>query len=58
MKDFNNGTKNGLAIMLAAGLIMAVLAAVSKPVPNWAAWIFFAGIVITIVSALIAKKAQ
>ena len=58
MKHFNQGTKIGIAVMLAAGMIMAVLVAVSKPVPNWTAWIFLAGCVISVVSALIAKKAR
>ncbi len=41
MKDFSNATKAGLIIMLIAGIIMALLVVVSKPVPNLVAWIFF-----------------
>ena len=45
-----------MGIMLAAGLIMAVLVILSKPVPNPVAWLFFAGLVISFVSALLAKR--
>jgi hypothetical protein len=56
MKDFSNATKAGLIIMLIAGIIMALLVVVSKPVPNLVAWIFFLGLIISIVSALLVKK--
>ena len=56
MKDFSNGTKAGLMIMLIAGIIMALLVVASKPVPNLVAWIFFAGLIISIVSALFVRK--
>ena len=56
MKDFSNATKAGLIIMLIAGIIMALLVVVSKPVPDMVAWIFFLGLIISIVSALLVKK--
>ena len=56
MKEFSNGTKAGLIIMLIAGIIMALLVVLSKPVPDLVAWIFFAGLVITVVSALFVRK--
>lgn len=56
MKGFSNTTKVGLIIMLIAGIIMALLVVVSKPVPDLVAWIFFVGLVISIVSVLFAKK--
>lgn len=56
MKDFNNATKAGLIIMLIAGIIMALLVVVSKPVPDVVAWIFFAGLIISIASALFVRK--
>ncbi len=56
MKDFSNATKAGLIIMLIAGIIMAVLVIVSKPVPDLVAWIFFTGLIVSIVSALFVKK--
>ena len=56
MKDFSNATKVGLIIMLIAGFIMAFLVVVSKPVPDLAAWIFFTGLIISIVSALFVRK--
>ncbi len=56
MKDFSNGTKAGLIIMLIAGIIMALLVVVSKPVPDLFAWIFFLGLIISIVFALLVKK--
>ena len=56
MRDFNKGTKIGMIIMLIAGIVMAILVVVSEPVPNLVAWIFFAGLVISIASALFAKK--
>ena len=42
--------------MLIAGIIMAVLVIVSKPVPDLVAWIFFTGLIASIVSALFVKK--
>ena len=56
MRDFNKGTKIGMIIMLIAGIVMAILVVVSEPVPNLVAWIFFAGLVISIASALFDKK--
>ena len=56
MKDFSKATKVGMIIMLIAGIVMAILVVVSEPVPNLVAWIFFAGLVISIASALFAKK--
>ncbi len=56
MKDFNNATKVGLMIMLIAGIMMALLVVVSKPVPDLVAWIFFIGLIISIVSVLFVRK--
>ena len=56
MKEFSNATKVGLIIMLIAGIIMAFLVVVSKPAPDLVAWIFFTGLIISIVSALFVRK--
>lgn len=56
MKSFSKATKVGMIIMLIAGIIMALLVVISKPVPDLVAWIFFAGLVISIASTLLAKK--
>ena len=56
MKDDCNATKVGLIIMLIAGFIMALLVVAGKPVPGLVAWIFFVGLVISIVSTLFVKK--
>ena len=56
MKGFSNATKVGLIIMLIAGIIMALLVVISKPVPNLVAWIFFTGMIISIVSTLFARR--
>ena len=56
MKSFSKATKVGMIIMLIAGIIMALLVVVSKPVPDLVAWIFFAGLVISIASTLFTKK--
>ena len=56
MKDFSKATKVGMIIMLIAGMIMALLIVVGKPVPNLVAWIFFAGLVISIASTLFVRK--
>ena len=56
MKDFSKATKVGMLIMLVAGIIMALLVVAGKPVPDLFAWVFFAGLVISIVSALFVKK--
>ncbi len=56
MKDFSKATKIGMIIMIIAGIVMAILVVVSEPVPDLIAWIFFAGLVISIVSTLFVKK--
>lgn len=56
MKGFSNATKVGLIIMLIAGIIMALLVVISKPVPNLVAWFFFTGMIISIVSTLFARR--
>ena len=56
MKDFSNATKVGLIIMLIAGIIMAFLVVASKPVPNLIAWIFFFGMILSLVSALFIRS--
>ena len=56
MKDFSKATKIGMIIMIIAGIVMAILVVISEPVPNLAAWIFFAGLVISIASTLFVKK--
>jgi hypothetical protein len=35
---------------------MALLVVISKPVPNLVAWIFFTGMIISIVSTLFARR--
>ena len=42
--------------MLIAGINMSVLVLAGKPVPDLAAWIFFAGMAIVIVTALFTKR--
>ena len=56
MKHLSKGAKVGIVIMLIAGIIMALLVVVSKPVPDPVAWIFFAGLIISIASTLFVKK--
>lgn len=56
MKDFSKATKIGIIIMIIAGIGMAILVVVNEPVPDLIAWIFFAGLVISIVSTLFVKK--
>ena len=56
MKGFSNATKVGLIIMLIAGIIMAFLVVISKPVPDLVAWVFFTGLIISVVSALFVRK--
>jgi len=56
MKSLSKATKVGMIIMLIAGMIMALLIVVGKPVPNLVAWIFFVGLVISIASTLFIKK--
>ena len=56
MKGFSNATKVGLIIMLIAGIIMAFLVVISKTVPDLVAWIFFTGLIISVVSALFVRK--
>lgn len=55
MRFLSNGTKVGLMIMLAAGIAMALIVLVSKPIPDPVALVFFAGVVISIVSAFAGK---
>ena len=45
-----------MLVMLIAGIIMALLVLFSHPVPNPVAWVFFAGVIITLASALFMKK--
>ena len=56
MKDFSKVTKIGMIIMIIAGIVMAILVVASEPVPDLIAWIFFAGLAISIVSALFARS--
>lgn len=56
MKDYSNATKVGLIIMLIAGVIMASLVVVSKPVPDVIAWIFFVGLAMSDASALFTRS--
>ena len=56
MRGFSDATKAGLTIMLIAGLIVAFLVVVSKPVPDLIAWIFLTGMIISLVSALFVRK--
>lgn len=56
MKDFSKATKIGMIIMIIAGIIMAILVVVSKPVPDLIEWIFFVGLAISIASALFVRS--
>ena len=56
MKDFSKATKIGMIIMIIAGIVMAILVVASEPVPDLIVWIFFAGLAISIVSALFARS--
>ena len=58
MKDFNMVTKVGFGIMLTALIVMAFLVIMSKPVPDPVAWIFFAGMITSVVSAFHVTKAD
>ncbi|NLT64808.1 MAG: hypothetical protein GXY01_10210 [Clostridiales bacterium] len=56
MKKFNNGAKTGLMIELIAGIVMAIFVLIEKPIPDLVAWIFIAGLIITLISAFIVKR--
>jgi|GEM_PF-5918240 len=54
--DFNNGSKIGLIIQAIAGVIMAFLVILDKPVPDFIAWLFYVGLILSIVSAFFKRK--
>ena len=56
MKNFSKITTIGMMIMLIAGIIMALLVVLSKPIPNLVAWLFFIGLAVSIASILFIKK--
>ena len=58
MKNFSKGTKVGMAIVLVVLIIVLLLIVLGMPVPKWIILVFFAGMVICFVSALIAKNRQ
>ena len=51
-------TKVGFGIMLTALIVMALLVIMGKPVPDPVAWIFFAGMITSVVSAFHVTKAD
>ena len=56
MKLFNKAAKIGMGIMLIAGIIMALLVVTGKPVPDPVAWVFFAGLAISVASSLFGRR--
>lgn len=59
MNDINNiskVTKVGFLIQCIGAITMMILILLNKPVPDVVMWIFSIGLVITLISALFAKK--
>ena len=56
VKKIGKGAKVGLLIEMIAGIIMATLIIVSKPIPDFVAWIFMFGMLITLLSYLIEMR--
>ena len=56
MRSFNKVAKAGMIIMLTAGMIMALLVVLGRPVPDLAAWLFFVGLAVSVVFTLFVKK--
>lgn len=52
MNRISKGAKIGLIIEIIAGIIMAILVIVNKPVPAVVAWLFTIGLVIALVGSL------
>ncbi|WIV10559.1 hypothetical protein [Proteiniborus sp. MB09-C3] len=52
MNRINKGAKIGLMIEMFAGIIMAILVIVNKPIPTVVAWLFGVGVVIALASSL------
>lgn len=55
MKIFNRGSQIGISIFTIAFIIMIVLLVLGKPVPNLVRWLFFGGVILTIVSSFVSK---
>ncbi len=51
MRMFNKITNLGLLTMLVSIGIMALCVIISLPVPDPVAWVFFAGVIVTIASS-------
>lgn len=58
LQKLNYGAIVGLLIQTIAGIIMGVLVLMGRPVPDVAAWIFFAGTILTLVFTLFVKKKE
>ncbi len=56
MKKLSSGQKVGLLIQLIIGIIMTILVLIEKPIFDFVAWIFFIGIIITLLSSLLLLK--
>lgn len=56
MNKISKGAKIGLLIEMIAGIIMAILVIVSKPVPIVIAGLFVVGLIIALASSLIERK--
>ena len=52
MNRISKGAKIGLIIEIIAGIIMAILVIVNKPVPTVVAWLFGIGLVIALACSL------
>ena len=58
MNRINKGAKIGLMVEMVAGMIMAILLIVNKPIPTIVAWLFGIGMVIVLASSLKELKSK
>lgn len=56
LKELNNGAKVGLLILIIAGTITGILILLGRAIPHLFVWMYFAGMIITFISSLIAKR--
>ena len=57
MKKIGKGAKVGLLIEMIAGIIIATLIVVSRPIPDIVVWIFMLGMIATLFSSLVEIRA-
>lgn len=55
-EGFNNGMKTGLVIIGSAGIIMVLEVLFEKPVLDLVVWLFFFGMVVTLISSLVSEE--